>query len=119
MSLRLSYRQEPKYLVVEMSGEFTAHNFEEATAAVHDEAQKRGLTQLLVDSRAISLPDSQLTRVSAGVCWARTFPRPFKASFIVRPELYNGFAETVALDRGADVASFFEEEKAVKWLVQQ
>ena len=119
MSFKLSYRQEPKYLFVKISGQWTARSAEEAVEAVHDEAQKRGLTRLLIDTSEISQPDSELTRFRTGEYWAKILGPPFKGSFVITPDLYNGFAETVALNRGAVVATFFEEPAAVDWLLQQ
>ena len=62
-------------------------------------------------------PDTELTRFFSGVHWAELFDARFRAAFVVRPVLYNGFAEVVARNRGANVAVFFEEEPARKWLL--
>src|SRR5262245_58390381 len=101
MSISLSYRQEPNYLVVDVSGEWTTANAAEAITAIHKEADTRGLTRLLIDIRELSKPATEMTRFFTGEYWAEVFHYDYKAAFVMRREFYNGFAENVAANRGA------------------
>ena len=116
MSLKLAFRPEPTLLVMEVSGQWIASDVDEVIAAARAEAERCRLRRLLVDVRQVSPPGSETTRFSAGARWAELFDAQFRAAFIVRPAMYNGFAEIVARNRGANVAVFFEEAAARKWL---
>jgi len=118
MSFKLVYRQEQNYLFIEVRGQWTIDSAEEAIEEIHNEATKRNLTLLLLDTREVSQPDSEWTRFRAGEHWAKFFGHPFKGAFLTRPDLFNGFAETVARNRFANVEAFFEEEQAVEWLLR-
>ena len=118
MSIELSYRQEPSYLFVELSGTWTTDDAKRAIEAIRSEADKRGLTRLLIDCRKFSKPDTEMTRFFTGEHIALIWGHPFKSVGVVRPEIYNGFAETVAINRGANVKAFFEEEEALEWLLE-
>ena len=116
MGIELSYQEEPGLLRVDMSGEWTSGSMREAMGAARVEAGRRGHKTLLVDTRGISMPEDELTRFLAGVRWADLFDRQFRAAFLVMPALYNGFAETVARNRGASVKAFFDAGPARAWL---
>ena len=118
MSIGLSYRQEPSFLFVELSGTWTTDDAKRAIEAIRGEADKRSLKRLLIDCRKFSKPDSEMTRFFTGEHIALIWARPFKSVGVLRPEIYNGFAETVALNRGANVKAFFEEEEALEWLLK-
>jgi hypothetical protein len=125
MSIALSFRQEADYLFVKARGDWTAENAERMIAAIHDELTRRGLitrgglTHLFLDTRGISKPDYEVTRFITGQCWAQTFDYRFKTALWSRPETYNGFAETVALNRGANVKVLFDEAAALNWLLDK
>jgi len=116
MAIQLTYRQESNVLMVEISGKWTAHDMHDAIGAARAEADQRELASLLVDARGVSLPGSEMTRFFAGVRWAELFHARFRAAFVTEPLLFNGFALLVARNRGANVAAFFDEAPARKWL---
>jgi hypothetical protein len=116
MSIELGYRQEGPVLCVQMGGEWKSRTMHEAIGAARVEADKRKVTRLLIDARALSLPPDEVTRFFAGIHWAALFDQTFRAAFVVQPVLYNGFAELVARNRGANVSAFFDEAPARAWL---
>jgi hypothetical protein len=117
MSITLSYRQELNYLLVEANGQWTTESVREAIEAVHSEATRRGEMRLLLDGREISKPPDEMTRFYSADRWAMAFKFPFRVAFVTRPEIYNGFGVTVAVNRGATVEVFFEKERALEWLL--
>ena len=116
MGIELSYQEEPGLLRADMTGKWTSDSMRDAIGAARVEADRRNLKTLLVDARGISMPEDELTRFLAGVRWADLFDQRFHAAFLVTPAVYNGFAETVARNRGANVKAFFEAGPARAWL---
>ncbi len=45
------------------------------------------------------------------------FSRMMKAAIVIPRELYDGFAETVARNRGAFLRLFFDRSEALEWLL--
>jgi hypothetical protein len=117
MSLKLSYHQEQDYLIVKIAGRWTTENAKQAFEASRDETTKRGLTRILIDVMEISKPGTEMTRFDTGVYFAKILGFPYKSAILVSPEVYNGFAETVALNRCAQLKAFFEPEGALAWLL--
>jgi hypothetical protein len=118
MSFELSFRQEPNYLIMEVSGQWTTDNAKKTVEALHDEAVKQGLTRLLVDMRGLSKPSNEMTRFLTGEHVAKILRYSFKVAVVAVREIYSGFAETVALNRGANMAVFFDEATALEWLLE-
>src|SRR5689334_20183162 len=116
MGLQLTYQQEPDILCVQVTGQWTSGAMREAIGEAYAKADKHNFRLLLVDARSLSKPEDELTRFLAGVRWADLFDGTFRAAFLVTREVYNGFAETVARNRGANVTTFFDEAAARKWL---
>jgi hypothetical protein len=119
MSLALSFRQEADYLVVEVRGDWTTENAEEGIVAIHSEVTRRGLTRLLLDVRGVAGPDYEVTRFITGQRWAQTFDYRFKTAVWSRLGLFEGLAEVVALNRGANIMVFLEKAQALKWLLDK
>jgi hypothetical protein len=117
VAIQLAFRADGAVLCIEMGGRWLAPDMHGAIGSVHTRADQDGISLLLVDSRKLSPPDSDVTRYFAGVRWAELFPARFRTAFVVMPELYNGFAELVARNRGASVSVFFDEGPARTWLL--
>jgi hypothetical protein len=116
MSVQLSFRAEQDYLFVIGTGRWTTRDAQEAIDSIYVELERRKFTRLLVDVRELSKPDHEMTRFFTGDHWANVFGEPFKAAFIMLPDVYNGFGETVAVNRGAALKVFLNEVSAVEWL---
>ena len=119
MSIALSFREGPGCLVVEASGEWTTDDAIQAVETIRAEADRRGLTRLLVDIRQLSEPHSEMTRYFTGEHLAKAWPYPFRTAVVMKPEIYNRFGENTARNRGAQVSIFFEEEAALDWLSKE
>jgi len=118
IGMELSYYEVSGCLGVEMSGAWREAAMKQAIEAIRDEAIKRISTRLLIDARKVSHPDNEMTRFFTGMYIAKTWGHPFKAAVVASPEVYNGFAEQVAVNRFATFEVFFEEEKALEWLLE-
>lgn len=118
MSLNISLEEHSKFLRVEISGEWTEEGMRHYIDASHDEAEKYKVTKLLFDCRNLFAPKSEMLRFHAGKHVSEVLNYPYKIAAIVKKEIYNKFAENVALNRGANVKVFFQEKEAIKWLLQ-
>jgi hypothetical protein len=116
MSINLSYRQEPNHLFVEVSGNWTSESAIHVIENVRIEAIKRNITSILFDVRELSKPDNELTRFVTGEHFAKILCPPFVSAVLVRSEIYNKFAENVAVNRGAILTVLFDEESALEWI---
>jgi hypothetical protein len=117
MGMAFSCRREADYLSVTATGQLSTEDFLGVIAGIEAELSKNGHSRVLVDAREMSAPPDGMTRFQIGEVWARTFRSEVKAAFVLRPEIHNGFAETVAFNRGAYVAAFFHERDALEWLL--
>jgi hypothetical protein len=119
MNIALFFREGPGCLGVEASGEWTTSDAIQAIETIRAEADRRGLTRLLVDMRKLSEPHSEMTRYFTGEHIAKAWPHPFRTAVVLKREIYNRFAENTAKNRGAQVSVFFEEEAALDWLLKE
>jgi len=116
--MELTYYEVSGCLGVEMIGAWRESAMKRAIEAIRDEAIKRKSTRLLIDARKVSKPDNEMTRFFTGMHVAKMLGYPFKIAVVTTPELYNGFAEQVAVNRFAALEVVFEEQKALEWLLK-
>jgi len=116
--MEITYRYEPNFLFVELCGEWRTEDMKHAIEAVRDNAVQQGLTRLCIDARKVLKPDYEMIRFYTGEHIARIWHQPFRTAVVVIPEIYNRFGETVAVNRAAVIACFFEEKDALGWLLQ-
>jgi hypothetical protein len=116
MSFNLVFQPEPEYLLVTITGYWTTRAAEDAIDTIYSQARKTNLTWILIDITQIPQPDHEMTRFFTGDYWANVFGDPFRAAFVMDPDVYNGFGENVALNRGAIVKIFHEQQPALRWL---
>lgn len=101
-----------------MSGNWTAPNAETAFKTIQEEADKRGVRLLLFDGRKLPQSPGDMTRFYSGEFLAKCLPIPYRVAIWRHPEQVDRLMETVALNRGARVQVFSDEEEAVRWLVE-
>jgi len=112
------YGEGPGYLIAEVEGEWDQKDAEREIITIRDEAIRRGQTRLLLDLRGLSPPRSGMTKFFTGEYIAKVLGYPFKLAALATRELYDGgFAENVAVNRGANLLTFFEREDALEWLL--
>jgi len=117
MSMELSCGQEPGYLMAKISGQWTAESAKQVLEAMRSEAVARSLIHILIDAREVEKPKSEMTRFDTGEYVAKVLGFPFKLAVVGKPEVYNRFGETVAVNRGACIKVFFQQEEALQWLL--
>jgi hypothetical protein len=80
------------------------------------EAQHFACRHVLVDIRGVIGEGSTLSRFEMGATAARLLP-PLRVAIVWRAETTDRFAETVALNRGANLRVFASEPEALAWLL--
>jgi hypothetical protein len=119
MTLKTTFDEGPGYLIAEVRGQWDKEDAEKIIDAIRDEAIKRSQTRILIDTRGLMLPRSGMTYFFTGEYIAKVLGHPFKLASLATRELHgNGFAENVALNRGANVLTFFEKDEALEWLLK-
>ena len=110
MSMATVYSEGPGYLIAEVSGQWEEHDAERTIKTTRDEANKRNLTRLFIDLRNLKPPRDGTTRFFTGESIANHWGQPFRTAVIWIPGYFDGFAETVAVNRAATIKVFFEKD---------
>ena len=120
MTLQTTFDEGPGYLIAEVKGPWDQEEAEKIIDAIRDEAIKRNQTRILIDTRGLTTPKSSMTEFFTGEYVAKVLGYPFKLASLATREIYgDGFAETVALNRGASVLTFFDKDEALEWLLKE
>lgn len=80
------------------------------------EAERVASGHVLVDIRGVIGEGSTLARFEMGATAARLLP-PLRVAIVWRVETTDRFAETVAVNRGANLRVFSGEPEALDWLL--
>lgn len=115
--MEASFKEEDTHLVAILRGKWDVPEMTRCIVQIRAKAMQSPQTRILADCRDVSAPATEFHRYLAGVDVARILPRPFKLSVLYLEELVNRFGETVAVNRGADIRVFHEEEQALQWLL--
>ena len=118
MDVTLEFKSFPHYLLVKGSGQWRERNVRHALQTVHLEAEKQGLTCILIDMRDVSPPANLVTRFFTGVQLATFFKHPYRIAAIGLASWVDHFTETVATNRGAKLKVFTDEQQALAWLLE-
>jgi hypothetical protein len=116
--MEVRYKECPGYLLVKVYGQWEELDAKEEIEALREEANKRGITRLLLDVRSMTAPESQAIRFATGEHIAKIWPPPFKVVALADPELKDGFTENVAVTRGAVFTVVTDEAAAIHWLMK-
>lgn len=116
--MQATYLEGPGYLIVEVVGQWDDRASEQTIKAIREEAIRRGQTRIYLNMLGVLPPNSCLTRFFTGALVAKHWGPPFRVAAFWKREFYDGFAETAAVNRGANLRTFFEEKPALDWLLQ-
>lgn len=118
MPADVRYKEFPGYLQVTALGQWEEADAKEEMEALREEAEKLGITRLLLDVRNLQAPENQMIRFATGVHIAKIWPPPFKLVALADPGLKDGFTENVAVTRGANFKVVTDEKDAIAWLLE-
>jgi hypothetical protein len=117
MAIQYAFEKYNDYLSVTLDGQWTTEAMISALDAMRSEADKLQINKLLIDTVKISGPSDEMVRFWTGEHIAKVLNAPFRLSVIATRQVYNGFGEAVAFNRGAHIKVFFEETPATAWLL--
>lgn len=105
-----------KYLLVELSGEYSLKFFIESIHGIIDRSKKENLTRVLVDARSVDGNPSIIDRYHIGLEISEHWARNIQATAVVKKEVFKELTENVAVNRGANFKVFTKIESALEWL---
>lgn len=116
MDMTISYENGSDYLIARIDGEWTLDEAKVLVEAIYAEAVRRGFTHILLDMCEALPPDSEMIRFWTGEHIASIWGNSLKAAAVAKSEFVNRFAETVAINRGANIKVFTDKTAALQWL---
>ena len=119
MNFDYSIEKNDNYLYLNISGQFEINEFLNLPALMKAECEKEKIFKVLVNGFNINGTNlSTIDRFSMGERIAHVFSSNTKIAVLWPDKHNNQFAETVAINRGADFRVFGNMEAAKEWLVQ-
>ncbi len=104
------------YLYVEHSKPFELNSFVALMDEVAEECRRQNIRKVLVDVRAMPGKVNFMERFKLGEAGAEIFRGVAQVGLVYRKEEINWFAETVSVNRGANVRIFADLEETMEWL---
>ena len=118
MKANLYFVENQDYLFVKVVGEWIKEEIETHIRSIQEEANRYRFNKILVEALNVELDTTtEMIRFYTGEHIAKIWGWNLKAAFIGRAKFINHFAETVAINRGANIAVFSDKSKAFKWLI--
>lgn len=105
-----------EYLYVKYTKPYELASFIALMKEVADACHQQDVHKVLVDVRGMTGKIKFAERFQVGEAGAELFRGVAQVGIVYRKEEINWFAETVGVNRGANVRIFAEMEKARKWL---
>lgn len=118
MAIETEFRDADGYLAVESRGEWDQRAIEQSMKKVREEAEDRGYSRVLLDTRGVTRPKGDLYYFLVGEQAAAVWGHTLKVAVVWRQENINYLFENTAVNRGAKVAVFPNEQEALEWLLE-
>ena len=104
------------YLYVEYSKLYNMDDLVNLSKEALDISKSEGIKKLFLNVSQMPGKVKPMDRYEIGVKAAFLFRYKLKIAVLYKPEEINGFAETVASNRGMNVKIFGKREEALTWL---
>ncbi len=118
MNYNYSVEKKEGYLYLNISGEFEINQFLDLPGLMKIECEKEKVFKVLVNGfNIIGTNLSIIDRFSLGEKIAQILHHSIKVAILWPDKHNNKFAETVAVNRGANLRVFGKETEAKKWLL--
>lgn len=119
MTETLSISPDETYIRVHSSGSPSLDEMQQTLAEILELSHEYGINAVLVDSRGRSGQPPLTDIYSGGETLAETLGSQIRVAVLVKKLLDDHtFFENVAVNRGADLAYFEDEDAALSWLLQ-
>ena len=119
MGLEVAIKEEPGYLAVTLSGEYSLAAAKEIGSRVHVEALGLECRKVLIDARQVRGKVGLMDRLKLGAAAAMLWRKDLKVALVYRAEEMDGFFERSARHRGVRMRSFADMSTAREWLLAE
>ncbi len=118
MSLQYDAKFLGDYILVTVTGQNDLEDLFHMMDAVKALAEQNQCRRLLVDMTGVEGPVDISFRFQVGKRLAQTFSGQTRLSIFLQDKPIDGFVELVALNRGAAIKVFQDQQAALKWLLE-
>ncbi len=119
MSFEVKVKEQPGYLQIDSTGDFSLPALFEFIDRVKEEAVKSGHHRILVNSLEIKGELSEADRFRAGQKTAEVFGSRFRVAVLMPAGKITKMAELAASNRGANLLMTDSENEAREWLFHE
>jgi hypothetical protein len=116
MSLDIEVEVLPKFVQIELSGEYTFSDLMEQVEKFRSEADKASRNHILIDARSVQGKMTESEKFFVGTRIAEVFGARLKTAVIVPPGNVTKMGEMAAINRGARLFVTESEGEAIDWL---
>ncbi len=113
---RVTVTEEPQFLRIGVAGTYSRARTLSLLRRIRAEADARAAKRVLVDAREVPIALSTTDKFWIGVEAAVLFRGRVQVALLGPAAMIDGFGETVARNRGANVGVFTEATAAERWL---
>lgn len=118
LNYKLAIEPNLEYLRIAVKGTYGFGRTRRLFRAIRELSDRHQMRRVLIDFTGVTRQPSDMDRFELGERLAQVFgSSAHTLAFIVRKEIVNRLAETVALNRGVEMRVFFTEEDALTWLL--
>ena len=118
LNYKLAIEPNPEYLRIAVKGTYGFGRTRRLFRAISELSDRHQMRRVLIDFTGVARQPSDIDRFELGERLAQAFgSSTHTLAFIVRKEIVDRLAETVALNRGVAIRVFFTEEDALTWLL--
>jgi hypothetical protein len=107
----------PGFILITVTGAYTWARLDRLLQRIGAESVTRAIPRVLVDATAVPIKLSTIDKYTMGVTVALRLGGAVKVALLGSPVTIDGFGETVARNRGANVGVFTDQAAALQWLV--
>ena len=116
MNLLFTFRDEPEYLNVDLTGDWNLDDLKGFAKAVHLRTKDSGQRRILIDALNTNTAPDTSSSFFYGE-YISTLFSGFKIALVIRKEFISGLLENVAVNRGVFLSVFSDKQSALKWLL--
>jgi hypothetical protein len=121
MSLSVSYKRTPHYLIVEFAPSMAfwrLDNMKRVVDLVNRQCHELGYERVLLDLTPVAGEPAYLDRFRIGVYIAEVMPGRPRFAVLARHQSINKFGEDTAVNRGAVMLVTHDRIEAITWLLE-
>jgi len=107
----------PGFIRITVAGPYSWARLDRLLRRIAAESATRAISRVLLDATAVPVKLSTIDKYTMGVMVALRLGGSVKVALLGSPVTIDGFGETVARNRGANVGVFTDQAAAIRWLV--